>query len=120
MDALTCEIRENGGDGVLSVTVRFQRFDGERVQYGYSLSYAGETVAEGNDLRSGCGEDVNHPKMMGALLSFLGAAGESYRYNGNRMGDDETSLFPERACEVAYSMADEIAMAQLELEGEDA
>jgi hypothetical protein len=119
MKALTTEIQEYGGDGVLSASVEYERTDGEgRCQYRYRLAYAGEEIASGDDLRSGCGADVDHPGMLATLLAFLGSAGESYHYHGMKQSPDDPSSFSDQACEIAYMLADEITMAQLELEPE--
>lgn len=82
----------------------------------------------GHDLHTGAG-DPSHVKAMGALLAFLESDAEKYtlaKYAGDtseeavkkRTGDGY--CFNERTAEWAYGLADEIAMARLEIEGSDA
>ena len=57
---------------------------------------------------------------LAAALSFLSAAGDSYRYNGLKMKEDSnTDLFCETVVEWAYKHYDEIVMAGLDLEESD-
>lgn len=54
---------------------------------------------------------------LAAALSFLSAAGDSYRYNGRKMKEDtSTDLFCETVVEWAYKYCDELYMAKLNLE----
>ena len=57
---------------------------------------------------------------LAAALSFLSAAGDSYRYNGLKMKEDSnTDLFCETIVEWAYKHYEEIVMAELNLEESD-
>ena len=111
----------------LELGVELERETAEgRSQFVWTVSHAeaGGELAElerGNDLRSGVGAGADYPAMLGTFLSFLEAAGESYRYHGNRMeAGSNTDLFSEVVCELAYRFADELSMARVELEGDDA
>ena len=56
-----------------------------------------------------------------AALGFLGAAGDSYRYNGRKMKEDSnTDLFCETVVEWAYKHYDDITMQELELTEQEA
>lgn len=67
----------------------------------------------GGDLQSGCqGGDLRDG--LGSLLSFLGAAVESYRYAG--ADGENADSFPLPVVEWAAQNSDEISMSQLEIE----
>jgi hypothetical protein len=57
---------------------------------------------------------------MASLLSFLGAAAESYRYHDGMRKDSNTDLFPRKVCRWAAQFSDEISMAAYEMENADA
>jgi hypothetical protein len=86
--------RANGID----YSVAFDRYDGDRVQYAYNIALDGETIADGEDLRSGSGDDVNLADMLGTLLDFLEAFLEACEYE-RRTGrrSENSDLFPD-AC----------------------
>lgn len=92
--------------------------DGERnqegrTQYGVFIDLPDGSEHEVTDLRSGCqGGDLQEG--MSSLLSFLGAAAESYRYAG--MDGENSDLFPKPVTEWAYENSDEISMLALEIE----
>lgn len=71
----------------------------------------------GNDLKSGVG-GASLQSMFASLLSFLGAAAESYRYEMQSSGlkGENTDLFPAPVVEWAYRNADEISMMEMEIE----
>lgn len=68
------------------------------------------------DLKSGM-QGCSTQEMFGTLLSFLGAAAESYAY-GMRTGNpgENADLFPAPVVEWAYQHSDEIGMVQSEIE----
>jgi hypothetical protein len=77
------------------------------------------TAHEITDLRSGCGGG-GIQEGLESLLSFLGAAAESYQYRmrTGRTGENE-DLFPPAVVEWAAENADEIGMLQCDLEEGD-
>lgn len=95
------------------VSVIFDRYDGERVQYKWEVTDENLNVlGEGDDLRSGSGEDVNYPKMLAALCGFLAACGEAQRYPDS----DNRDLFPPAVAEWAEANQDGLSMASEELD----
>ncbi len=71
------------------------------------------------DLRSGC-QGGSIIEGMSALLSFLGASAESYRYEmSTGRTSDNRDLFDPAIVEWAYQHDDEIGMMQLEIEETD-
>jgi hypothetical protein len=50
----------------------------------YLVTYDGQTMLEGSDLRSPEGRPASHAEMARSLASFLSAAGESLHYSGDR------------------------------------
>ena len=89
-----------------------------RTEYGCFIDLPGYSH-EVTDLRSGCqGGDITEG--MASLLSFLGAAADSYRCAGcdwDRITeDDNATLFPREVVEWAYQNSDEIYMIQMEIE----
>lgn len=92
--------------------------DGGRVTYRYVVEdEQGRILAQGNDLSSGVGASIDYRATMGTLLSFLGAAAESYDYRAE-YPDTSDDLFPDACMEWAYMHADELAIAHMELEPE--
>lgn len=99
------------GDTEISIGYAGETSDG-RTRYEYYIdSEAFNHHAK--DLKSGCGGG-SLQEGLESLLSFLGAAAESWRYSGK---DGENSdLFPEAVCEWAAQNSDEISMLAIELE----
>ena len=87
-----------------------------RTQYRYFVDLPDGREFEGNDLRSGCqGGDLREGML--SLLTFLGAAVESYDY-GQRAGrvGENTELFPLPVVEYMSEHNMELECCQLELE----
>jgi hypothetical protein len=119
------------GDVTITVCGRDRDYEG-RTCYEYSIAFpegytyidkAGETqfidrgyVYRDRDLKSGCQGGTERDGLE-SLLSFLGAAAESYGYT-MRTGreSDNAGLFPAHIVEWAYQHADEISMAAYEYE----
>jgi len=71
-----------------------------------------------NDLKSGC-QGGSLVDGMESLLSFLGAAVDSYRHNRYQYSDDpddNCSLFPKHIVEWAYQNVEEISYLLFEIE----
>ncbi len=84
-----------------------------RTQYGVFIDLPDGSEHEISDLRSGCqGGDLQQG--FASLLSFLGAASESYRYAGEQ--GENSDLFPLPVTQWAAENIDEISMLELELE----
>lgn len=64
-----------------------------RMIFEWTIKLGGQEVYSEADLKSGCGAFPSELEMLDALLSFLEAAGESYRYDG--MEGESSGLFPE-------------------------
>lgn len=89
--------------------------DESRTRYTYTILIDGkEYTAE--DLQSGNGRGGLQSGME-SLLSFLGAAAESYGYS-SRTGreSDNADLFPAWVSEWAHANSDEISMMQCQIE----
>lgn len=86
--------------------------------YGCFIDLPDGTEHEVTDLKSGCG-GAGIQDGLESLLSFLGAAAESYRYRGmdwDKIGpDDNATLFPKPVTEWAHQNSDEISMMEFEL-----
>lgn len=97
-----------------------------RDRYGWALFGGdGRVVAmvadDGGDVvrsgRQGCGPR----EALSALLSFLGADAEAYGGSMRcREAPEDGYLFGEAVAEWAYGVADELAIASCELDGDDA
>jgi hypothetical protein len=113
LHSLTAEIEWNGTpQGTVSIS--FDRFDGERCQYSYVIrDHEGIELASGDDLRSGSGAEPNLSEMLAALLDFLGAAAESYP------DGDNADMFPPAATQWAHYISDELTMAKVDLLGRE-
>lgn len=89
---LTLEDPESG----LSFAVEFDRWDGDRPQWHYVIAGAGETLAEGTDLRGGSASAPCEARALGDLLSFLSAYAESIEFEQRTGRESENgSLFPD-------------------------
>jgi hypothetical protein len=93
-----------------------------RTRYGVFIDLPEGKEFEITDLRSGCGGG-DLKSGMESLLSFLGAAAESFRYRGalweNVEADDNANLFPREVTEWAYQNGDEISMLEIEIQESD-
>jgi hypothetical protein len=105
--------------GAVTASVEFDRYDIDGVQYRWEITCDGETLASGDDLRSGAGDDVHHAKMLASLLTFASAAVESFDYGDSPDDrDSNASLFPRRALEALAAIgSDDLSLAAEELEG---
>lgn len=65
---------------------------------------------DGNDIRSGCGADVDENDAAETLFAFLSAAAEAYRYEMNGGTSENIDLFPAHVTEWAYQNEDEISL----------
>jgi hypothetical protein len=94
-----------------------------RTQYGCYIDLPDGSEHKVTDLRSGCGGG-DLADGFASLLSFLGAAAESYRYRqcdwNNIDEDDNASLFPHAVVEWAYQNSDELSVLQVEIEESEA
>lgn len=75
----------------------------------------GDEVTDG-PIRSGCEAKVNHQEAFATLMSFLGAAAESYRYTMQGQYSDNSDLFPPKVMEWAYQNQNDIDSLAFELE----
>lgn len=102
-------------DAGIDYRVWFDRYDGDRPQYGYSITEhnGGRILATGCDLRGGSGEQPILPNAMESLLGFLGAFLESRRYGTPQ--SDNWDLFPDACAEIDGDAVD-IAHSWLEEE----
>jgi len=118
-DTATCWLGRGPTRSSLSVTRHGQNVEGRTV-YTYEISTPVASES-GNDLSTGVGIDHGPLDMLGTLLSFLGAAAESYRYEMDNPGSsgENTDLFSTEIVEWAYRESDELGMLQLEIEGND-
>jgi len=104
------------GQTWISIEFAGETWDG-RVRYRYYIDTP-DFEHEGSELKSGCGGGSIQSGME-SLLCFLGAAAESYRYQGCQWTDNpdhNCSLFPENVCAWAYQNSDEISMLECELQ----
>ncbi|WP_423464205.1 hypothetical protein ACO229_06525 [Promicromonospora sp. MS192] len=91
-----------------------------RQRYAYRIADStapGAVPHDGRDIESGAGAEVDTTAGLRALVAFLSAAGEGYRYQmGNPLSEPESlDLFPEWVTEAAYPNADELTMLSFEL-----
>lgn len=104
-------------DAEISLWIDDQDADG-RYRWAYYLDLPDQPEHYGNDLS---GRTCDPHEMMATLLAFLEAAGEAYAYT-QRTGreSDNADLFPAAVAEWAYMHSDDLAMARMELEGDEA
>jgi hypothetical protein len=100
----------------------------DRTTYAYSIRVpfkTGTITETGRDLRTGVGNVRTARETLGSLLSFLGAAAESYahtigKYRGWPEDKGENGdLFSEHIVEWAHQNSDELAMLQSDIEPDD-
>lgn len=103
--------------GGASIQLEYSKRPGSegRTRYYYTIDLPGHSTAQGQDLQSGC-QGGNLREGFISLLSFLSAAGESFRYHRGMKEDSNTDLFPKEVCQWAARFSDELTMAQIELE----
>lgn len=65
---------------------------------------------DGNDIRSSCGAAVDVADMLRTLVSFLGAAAETYQSSMRGRDSENSELFPPHVAEWAYGVSDELSM----------
>ena len=107
----------------LDISVWFDRYDGDRCQYGYRIADKsaiptdpnGGVLAEGTDLRSPGEPDLCDA--LRTLLVFLAAAVESYDHAG--IDGENARLFPEELLSVLSHCSDDVSYTASWL-GEDA
>lgn len=109
------------GDTEISIEYSDRAGDGHCCRYRYYIDLVGAEY-RADDIQSGCNHSLQDG--LSSLLSFLGAAAESYAYDlrngGDGMGGENSELFPQAIVEWANQYSDDIALAQCELEeGED-
>ena len=101
----------------------FDRYDGDRTQWIWRIYDAttGDTLATGDDLRSGSGDD-SPVSALASLLSFLGAWAESvdWSWRNGRRGEN-VDLFPASLADAAQATDwnDWASMAQMAVEGDN-
>ncbi len=84
-----------------------------RTQYGVFIDLPDGSEHEISDLRSGC-QGGSLQEGFSSLLSFLGAAAESYRYSEEQ--GENSDLFPLPVTQWAADNSDEISMLRLEID----
>lgn len=101
------------GDLTISTEPTDQTNSNGKPTWRYAIDGANGKEYEGDDL-AGWGDAS---AMLATLCAFLGAAAESYAYNGLAMEQDTcTDMFPQWVCERAHALSDELSMAELDLE----
>ncbi len=105
----------NVGGAWLSLEIGDQTRSG-RFRYEGWIDLPDGTEYPIEDLRSGVGT-ADLQSGFSSLLSFLGAAAESYRYSmhNGRPGENQ-DLFPPAVVEWAYGCSDELSMLQCEID----
>jgi hypothetical protein len=98
------------------ISIEYDGAASGRALYRYHIDLPDGTEHSAADLRSGVGGGSLQSGVE-SLLSFLGAAAESYDYRlrTNRKGENE-DLFPPAITEWAALYSDEISMVQTEIE----
>ena len=105
------------GDGWISMEWGGFSSDHRAIGKYYIDIPAGEYT--GSDLKSGVGGG-SLQSMFASLLSFLGAAAESYGFEmRTKMSGENTDLFPRPVVEWAHRNSDEIGILEREIEESD-
>lgn len=102
-----------GADSYISIEYAGHNAEGRTV-YRYFIDTP-DFEFTGEDLKSGCGGG-NIQEGLSSLLSFLGAAAETFSYNGHEGYDEEDNTFPVHVAEWADNHEDDISMLSIELE----
>lgn len=103
-------VRIGGAEVCISYSRREGRVGRTRYQWQINL---GRKEYQGDDLQSGC-QGGSLQEGLESLLSFLSAAGDSFRHAGK---DGENSdLFPLPVVQWASQHSDELEMARIEVE----
>lgn len=107
------------GDATLSIEYSHNQGPHGRHNYSYAIDFnpplPGHPYGYENTDLSGIGGLQDGLR---DLLAFLGAAAESCRYTMSGHESENSDLFPPEIMEWAYRNADEISMAELDLEEE--
>lgn len=91
-----------------------------RQRYGYVIVSGSDGASQGwryagDDIRSGCGADIDVMDAAHTLVSFLGASADAYRsVTFNHGYSEHADLFPAHVTEWAYVNSDDIAMLSLD------
>jgi hypothetical protein len=103
------------GNGTLSIEYSPRQPPSGRTRYRYFID-VGKRTHKASDLQSGVGGGTLQEGLR-SLLSFLGAAAESYGYEmrTGRKGEN-SDIFPKWVSEWAYENDDDLSMLALELE----
>lgn len=105
------------GASTLTITASPPQSDG-RVRYSYSILMRDGQKYENNDLQSGVmGGSVQDG--LQSLLSFLGAAAESYEYTMRGNKSDDADMFPQFVMEWSYLHSEELISAMCDLSTSD-
>jgi hypothetical protein len=118
LKSLTAEV-DYCGTSQGTLTVAFDRYDMDRVQYNYTVKdHSGNVLAEGDDLR--VPGDIAHIKALSTLCTFLGAASEAVSWNRHsEHKSDNSDLFPAACMEWADAVGSDVfAMMAEELDAE--
>jgi hypothetical protein len=113
------KITQQISGATLSLWTSKKKNSEKRVVFGYEIILDNKFKYRAYDLKSGANRVSGSLKEgMKSLLSFLGAAGESFNY-AERKGNDgmtgeNSELFPREITEWAANNSDELAMAQIE------
>lgn len=113
------------GNGTISIGYADREGDDNRIRYQWYIDidgaeYSSDDLQSGNPVR-GCNNGIQSG--LASLLSFLGAAAESYAYDIRRGGDgtkgENSELFPLPVVQWAHMNSDEITMYSMELDEGD-
>ena len=103
-------------DGVTISVENTDRYSTDnRSIFEWTIQIEGETYSAA-DLKSGCGAEPSETEMLETLLSYLGAAAESYRYDG--MEGENSHLFDEPVVKWASEHEGGIGYEQSKLQDE--
>lgn len=101
------------GNATISIEYSPRHGDERRLRYRYHIDIDKGPSHTADNLQSGNGTNNGLQGGLVSLLSFLGAAAESYRYAGAE--GENADLFPLPIVQWAAQNSDEISLAKLEL-----